>query len=137
MEHAASPQYRKLSPIGFWVAWSCALFDGILAYWLYIHPLTMIPSPGGWKYFWSLVFGTLAVYLMVTLLTNNMKGVRFSMILNVIAKSFWAWTLVLLAQRTGFLASLSILDLWFFVAIVQAIIAIFTPPRIDYGLLAK
>lgn len=134
---APIPLYRRLSPIGYWSSWSCVAFDGILAYWLFRAQFTMIESPWGWVYFWPIVFATLALYLTGTLITNNMKGVRAAMILNVIVKAYWAWTLVLLANRTGLIAGLSVLDLWFFVATIQAIIAIFTPPRIDYGLFIK
>lgn len=134
---AVLPQYRKLSPIGYWVSWSCSVFDIVLAFWLYVRPLIMIESPFHSIYWWPLVFATLAVYLAVALITNNMKGVRTAMILNVIVKAYWAWTLVLLTDKTGIINGLSILDLWFFVAIIQAIIAIFTPPRIDYGLFIK
>lgn len=137
MEHAKPPRYRRLSPIGFWCSWSCVVFDLVLGFWLWQRPLMIIDAPFHWKYFWAVIFVTLAVYLMVTLIINNMRGTRYAMILNVIVKAYWAWTLIVLANKTGIVNGLSILDLWFFVAAVQAIIAIFTPPRIDYGLFAQ
>lgn len=137
MEHAIPPRYRKLSPIGYWVSWGCVAFNAVLALYLHLNPFKLIDSPFKWLQFWPVVFLSLAVSLACVLLKNNMKGVRAVMIVSVAVKAFWAWTLVLLALKIGFSKNLYLLDLWFFAAIVQSVVAIFTPPRIDYELIRQ
>lgn len=136
MSPVLPPTYRALSPIGFFISWAFIPFNVVLAYYLYAQksgiPLVLFPLK-----IWAFLFMVVAVYLLIGLMRNNLKHIRWAMILGVIFKTYWAWALLIYAIRDGFVHDLYLLDLWFLVAFVQALVAIYIPPRIDHGLLEK
>lgn len=134
---AKKPQYRKLSPIGYWISWLLVPFNLILSYYLWLHPFEPLHWVWGGLDVWPIAFMLLSLYLVWALLRNDMKRIRYAMMAGVFLKGIWAWTLVVIDINIGFTVGLYLLDLWFFVLLTQMVVAIFTPPRVDYGLLYK
>lgn len=128
----APPSYRVLSPIGYWVCWAFVPFNIILAVYLFSQRDTSMPAIIFSFEFWAFLFMLISGYLFMALIRNDIKHIRTAMILGVIFKTYWAWALFLLAIHQGFARNLYLLDLWFMVAFVQAVVAIYVPPRIDY-----
>lgn len=132
---ARRPRYRKLSPIGYWVSWLFVPFNLVLAYYLFRVPFEPLHWTAWGIHIWPVFFTGLAIMLSYAMLKNDMRKVRMCMMLGVLAKAIWAWILFVLALQVGFVESLYLLDFWFFILIIQMVVAIFTPPRIDYDLI--
>lgn len=123
------PPYKIINPLSFWLSVIFVPFNFVLAIYLFYIPLT---SLGSLKWVdtttWSYIFFLIGAWLAYALFKENLRQIRLAMLAGLIAKLFWMYVLLLVANGGGWLKNLYVLDLWAFAATTQALIIIYFVP---------
>lgn len=133
----ARPLLRLVSPLAHWIVFILALFNIVLGCTLFFAldqsrftaSLLIVNNIFTFQ-FWGVVFVALGLFKFWSLLTNNWRTARASLLIGVVIKSSWAITLTV---RTFVSPGTLFLNfIWIALALVQAMTYIFfMPPSVQ------
>lgn len=126
-----TPPFKMFNPLGYWISMAFVPFNLLLGLYLYTqNPGVNLPILHAWG--WATVYVIIGLWLFIALKINNLKAIRHAMITGLFAKAYFMYLLLYLGWQNGFLATLSIIDLWGMVAVTQALVVVyFTPQELD------
>lgn len=126
----ARPNLSVVAPLTNALVWVYAIFNLAVAYALYTQRgSTSLVIYGGLTppLFWAGVFILLALLMLYAEIKNDWKVIKNTFIFALLIKSIFAYSLLYLAFKTGFTASVGTLALWGLATFTQAAVVIYFP----------
>ncbi len=131
MSQLNKPLFKRVSPVVYYCSWGFALLN-IFG----IAPALFLGGSKGLAlvkylppYFWGGVFVLTGGVMIFSLMTNNWRMIKYMTFVGCLAKSLFAWALILLVFQD--FGAIGIAGIWAFLIYIQIVCIIYFTPEVD------